>query len=223
MNRQDFAAAHLRGLYAITPAIAESESADLESDEKLRRMCEAALRGGAGVLQYRDKNAAAQTKTRRAQMLKELCAGYGAIFIINDDIALAQNTAADGVHLGAADCRIAAARAECGARMLIGATCGGDIRRALRARAAGADYCAFGAIFASQTKPDARQCDLTTLSDAKQKLNLPIVAVGGITPQNAARVFAAGADAVAVCAGIFAAADIKTAARKIIAAQIRPS
>ncbi|MGI9298353.1 MAG: thiamine phosphate synthase [Gammaproteobacteria bacterium] len=212
MNGRDALRARVRGLYAITPETA--------GDAELRRKCAAALRGGAGVLQYRDKTAAASTKRRRAFLLRALCADFGALFVVNDDLALAAETEADGVHLGIADGDIARAREQCGAKMLLGATCHDDLARAEEARRAGADYCAFGAIFSSQTKPAARRCGLEKIAATKQKFDLPIVAVGGITAQNAGAVFAAGADAVAVCAGLFAAANIEDAARQI-AAQIQ--
>lgn len=203
--------ARIRGLYAITPDCAE--------DAALHRQCAAALRGGAKVLQYRDKNATAKTRTRRALALRELCAMHHALFIVNDDIALAAAVRADGVHLGAADGDISCARQMYGTQMLIGATCQNDIARAAIMQQAGADYCAFGAVFSSSTKPAAPCCDLTVIGRARQKIELPIVAIGGITAQNAGAVFAAGADAVAVCAGLFAAPDIEYAARQITAAQ----
>ena len=205
----------MRGLYLISPPPAGNSSA---ADLELQQKCAAALSGGAGVLQYRDKNADAKTKVRRALILKELCKESGAVFIINDDFLLAQKITADGVHMGAADGNIAAARKICGARLIIGATCGGNISRARAAKKDGADYCALGAVFPSQTKPGAPPCGLEKINEIKKAVNLPVVAVGGITPQNAGEVFSAGADAAAVCAGVFSAKNIKTAAQKITAA-----
>ena len=208
MTQRKSIAAGVCGLYAISPAA--------DCDKTLHRKCESALQGGARILQYRDKTATAQDKKRRAQMLKNLCQTHGALFIVNDDIALAIATSADGVHLGEKDGDIAAARAQC-QKILIGATCRRNIMRAMRMRAAGADYCAFGSVFFSPTKPDVPQCDLTILTTAKKKIDSPIVAIGGITTQTAAAVFAAGADAIAVCTGLFGVPNITATAQKFAA------
>lgn len=202
-------AARICGLYVVTPAVAD--------DSELTKKCESALRGGAAVLQYRDKNASSQIQKRRACILRDLCAKHGALFIVNDSVALAMETGADGAHLGAKDGDIFRAREICGDTILLGATCGNDIGRAQKMLQEGADYCAFGAVFISQTKPESRVCGLPTISAAAKKIDSPVVAIGGITVQNAESVFRSGANAVAVCAGIFAASDIESAARKIAA------
>ncbi len=225
----------LRGLYLISPVPengAAFNNAQLNSaalnDSELRQLsetawlkkCDAALAGGAAVLQYRDKSEDAEIKKRRAWQLKELCRKHGALFIINDSPALAAETCADGVHLGAKDESIANARRIAGPKIIIGISCGKSITRMHAAAAAGADYCAFGAVFLSPTKPEAARCPLTIITAAKKECNLPLAAIGGINPQNAKKAFAAGADMAASCAGIFNAKNITQAARQIIAAQI---
>lgn len=212
MDGRGFIARLIRGLYLISPPPKNNSAAE---DSALHKKCAAALLGGAKILQYRDKNADAKTKTRRAILLKELCQKHGAIFIINDGFLLAHKITADGVHLGAKDGGVLAARKYCGAKIIIGATCGGDILRAKKAAADGANYCALGAIFSSQTKPESPVCNLEKIGEIKKAVNLPIVAIGGINPQNAGKVFAAGADAVAVCAGVFSAKNIEIAVKKI--------
>ena len=199
----------IRGLYAVTPHIA--------ANAVLFAMCRAAINGGAKTLQYRDKESTAKVKHYRAAMLAELCKPH-TLFIINDDIHLAKKIKAGGVHLGESDSSIAEARQIGGDNFMIGATCKNDPDKAIVAATAGADYCAMGAVFASPTKPTAPHCPHEKIALA-QKSGLPIVAIGGITPTNAHEIFAAGADAVAVCSGIFAADDITQAARQIVLAQ----
>ncbi|SFF59342.1 thiamine-phosphate diphosphorylase [Fontimonas thermophila] len=198
----------LRGLYAIT-------SQDLVADEvRLLQAARAALSGGAVLLQYRDKWNPPARRERLAAALVALCRTHGVPLIINDDIDLAERCGAYGVHLGAADGDIAAARARLGPDAIIGATCGNALERARHAVAAGASYVAFGRFFASRTKPDAPPAELATLRAARATLAVPICAIGGITPDNAAQVIAAGADLVAAVEGIFGAPDIDTAARR---------
>lgn len=212
MDGRNFNAGLIRGLYLISPPPANNSAAE---DSVLAKKCAAAISGGAKILQYRDKNACMKTRQRRALLLKTLCKQNGAILIINDNPELAAEINADGVHLGEKDGGISAARKLCGKQILIGASCGGNVLRAKKAAAAGADYCAAGAVFASQTKPESAVCGLEKIAEIKSAVRLPVVAIGGINPQNAGNVFTAGADAVAVCAGIFAAKDISAAAQKI--------
>ena len=190
------------GLYAIT----DGPRADLFA------AVEAALRGGAAVLQYRDKTPDAARRLAEARRLRELCTAARATFIVNDDVGLAQEVGADGVHLGEDDAAIAAARAQLGAHAIIGASCYDSLERARRLAAAGADYLAFGAFHASPTKPAARRADPALLAAAKP-LGLPLVAIGGITRDNARALIDAGADFVAVISGVFARADVEAAAR----------
>ncbi|MCH9758494.1 MAG: thiamine phosphate synthase [Proteobacteria bacterium] len=192
----------IRGLYALTPGGI--------NDADLLAQVAAAVSGGVRLLQYRNKNADAPTRTRQATQLAAYCRQQQVCFIVNDDVALAQQCGADGVHLGRSDRSIATARQQLGARMLIGSTCHNSLDDAAQAQAAGADYLAFGAVYPSATKPDAGGCPLATITRARQQTTLPIVAIGGITVENAAAVIAAGADCLAVSQGLFA--DTSTAA-----------
>jgi thiamine-phosphate pyrophosphorylase len=184
----------IRGLYAITP--------DTDNSEQLIEQVSAALDGGARILQYRNKGSDAVRRLWQANILKSLAQSRGAIFIVNDDVALAEAIRADGVHLGRDDDAIAAARARLGEAAIIGASCYNSLELARSAVAAGASYVAFGAVFASGTKPGAVHAPLSLFADAAS-LGVPRVAIGGITADNAGQVVAAGADAIAVIGGLF--------------------
>ncbi len=191
--------AHLiRGVYAIT---------DPGSGPGLVRDVERALVGGAAVIQYRDKGSGAQRRRREAEALRQLCRDYGALFIVNDDIELAAAVNADGVHLGEDDGALDAARVQLGANAIIGASCYNSLERAERALAAGADYLAFGSFYDSPTKPAARRAPLDLLGRARARFPVPLVAIGGITADNAAALTQAGADAIAVISAVFSAGD----------------
>jgi thiamine-phosphate pyrophosphorylase len=191
------------GLYAIT---------DGPRDDLLPA-CAAALEGGARVLQYRDKTRDAARRFREARELSGLCARHGAIFLVNDDIELALASGADGVHLGRGDADIATARTRLGDRAILGATCHASLDRAREAATAGADYLAFGAFHPSPSKPHASRARPGILREARH-LGLPLVAIGGITPDKGAALVAAGADCLAVISAVFGAADITAAARR---------
>jgi thiamine-phosphate pyrophosphorylase len=196
-----------RGLYAITPQrLCEDEAALLQA-------ADAALRGGAVMLQYRDKEGPPERRLAQALALRALCNRYEARLIINDDVQLAENCGADGVHLGRADGSIAEARARLGREALIGASCGPDLARAHTVLAEGADHVAFGRFYPSRTKPDAPQADIELLATARRDLRAPICVIGGITPMLARELVALGADLIAAVEGVFGADDIATAAR----------
>jgi thiamine-phosphate pyrophosphorylase len=195
----------IAGLYAVTP--------EGLTEDRLLRCCEQALGGGARVLQYRDKSGDAPLRALQAAGLRDLCHRHGALFIVNDDVELALRTGADGVHVGRDDAAVPDARRVLGARAVIGASCYGDLERAEQAAAAGADYLAFGSFFASAVKPDAVRPALDLLREARRRFRVPLVAIGGITPDNARAVIDAGADAVAVVTALFEAPDIGAAAR----------
>ncbi|MBK6727075.1 MAG: thiamine phosphate synthase [Xanthomonadales bacterium] len=175
----------------------------------------AALRGGVRIVQYRDKSGDRGLRREQAEALRALTRAHNALLIINDDVALAAAVDADGVHLGEHDGDLAAARTALGADAIIGASCYNDLARAEAAARAGADYLAFGAFFASTTKPGARRADPALLG-AAAKLLLPRVAIGGIDAHNARPLIAAGADAVAVLGAIWEADDREGAARELI-------
>ncbi len=196
----------MKGLYAITEPT-------LTPGRQLFEAVEAALRGGCRILQYRDKSHAAGDRLQIAQQLRLLCWDYDALFIVNDDVALTQAVGADGIHLGRNDALLEAARERLGGHVLIGVSCYNDLDRAQAAQDAGADYVAFGRFFPSRTKPHAQPASLDTLRRARRQLNIPIVAIGGITLDNADIVIDAGADMVAVIQGLFAQPDIEQTAQ----------
>jgi thiamine-phosphate pyrophosphorylase len=194
------------GLYAIT----DGPRSDLFA------ACEAALDGGATLLQYRDKTRDTDRRLEEARALAALSARYRVPLIVNDDVELAAATGADGVHLGQDDSDIASARTRLGASAIIGVSCYDSLERARDLAAAGADYLAFGAFFPSPTKPNARKATPTLLREAKP-LGLPLVAIGGITAGNGRVIVDAGADYLAVISAVFGAKDPRAAAGSIAA------
>lgn len=173
-----------------------------------------ALAGGARLLQYRDLTANSAQRLADASALKRLCAEYGVPLIIDHDIALARAVGADGVHLGQDDDDPAAVRAELGAHAIIGVSCGDSMSRARAAARAGASYVSFGAFFRSTTKPLAPAVPIDLLRQSAA-LGVPRVAIGGITPDNAASLVEAGADYLAVISALFGAPDIRATAERL--------
>lgn len=206
----------IRGLYVIT------DTALLQG--RLLAAAEAALQGGAQVVQYRDKIASGlpsnvlhteqQRRRHEALALLSLCRYHHAPLLINDDVELAADIGADGVHLGQGDGSLTAARTRLGSDAIIGVTCHDQISLAQIAASQGASYVAFGSMFASGTKPLARPCPLSVLTEARAQLTLPLVAIGGITPDNAASIIDAGAQAVAVIGSLWQAHDIRVRAQE---------
>jgi thiamine-phosphate pyrophosphorylase len=192
-----------RGLYAIT----DGPRADLLD------VCEAAIVGGAAVLQYRDKSGDHARRKDEAAALLTLCNRYGVPLIVNDDVELAAAIGAAGVHLGEDDAGIPSARARLGARAIIGVSCYDSLERARVLAAAGSDYLAFGAFQASPTKPHARKATPALLREAKT-IGLPLVAIGGITVANGAALIDAGANYLAVVSAVFGTAEVRGAARE---------
>ena len=186
----------LRGLYAIT------DSQLLAG--KLLPFVEAALKGGVKLLQYRDKSIDEARRLREAEALRECCTRYGAALIINDDAELAARLGV-GLHLGQSDGSLSVARALLGRHAIIGGTCHAQLELAETAAKEGASYVAFGRFFNSNTKPGAPAADVALLAAAKAKVNLPIVAIGGVTLNNAPELIAHGASMVAVVHGLFGA------------------
>lgn len=199
------------GLYALTDPV-------LLPEEVLAARVAAAVAGGASVVQYRDKTADAADRQRRARAVLEACRAGGALCIINDDPALATALGADGVHLGREDTDPHQARQIVGPDRLIGVSCYDQPRLADAAVAAGADYVAIGAVWPSKTKPDAVAAPLPLLRELSRRLPVPVVAIGGITRDNAAATIAAGAHCVAVIADLFGDPDPRHAAQVISAA-----
>jgi thiamine-phosphate pyrophosphorylase len=202
-------AARLAGLYAVTPETGDTA--------ELAARVEAAIAGGAAAVQYRAKIADAATRREQAEALSRIAAARGALFIVNDDPALAAAVGADGVHLGEDDGGVDAARRVLGPDAIVGVSCYDDFALGEAAAAAGADYVAFGSFFPSTVKPGARRADIALLGRAAV-LRVPVVAIGGIDEGNAGALVAAGADALAVISAVFGAPDaggVERAARRI--------
>ena len=198
----------IHGLYVITDT-------KLMNEENIIDKVNQALKGGAKIVQYRDKVNPHQTKLKLATQLQQLCKSYQAWFIINDDILLAKQVEANGVHIGKDDDDILKARQILGENAIIGISCYNDLQRAKTMQNLGADYVAFGRFFDSKTKPNAPQADIATLNQAKQKLSIPVVAIGGITQDNAGVLIKAGADSIAVIQGTFAQENIQQSCQKL--------
>jgi thiamine-phosphate pyrophosphorylase len=196
----------IKVLYAITPD-------ELNTAELLRKV-ELVLQGGAQVLQYRNKLADAELCVVQATALRKLTSEFSATFIVNDDVQLAHQVAADGVHLGGDDGSVSEARKRLGNDKIIGVSCYNRIELAQQAVQQGADYVAFGAFFSSSVKPNAPVATLELLQQARRELSLPIVAIGGVTIQNGKQLIEVGADALAVISAVFGATDVQQAAQQ---------
>ena len=185
----------MKGLYAITDY-------EISDNETLIRKTEQILKAGAAVLQYREKIRTSSDKLNLAMSLKSLCQQYNCLFIINDDYELAKQVDADGLHIGKDDLSLSKARALLGNK-LIGVSCYNDFHNAIVAEQEGADYIAFGAFYSSSVKPHAVQADKFLLQQAREKLDIPVVAIGGITVENAADLVNNGADMLAVIGALY--------------------
>ncbi|MEK6592206.1 MAG: thiamine phosphate synthase [Pseudomonadota bacterium] len=197
---------HIAGLYAVTP--------DEPDTRVLAAKVGAALAGGAKLVQYRNKTAAAALRAEQAATLQNLCRRHRVPLIINDHLELALEIGADGLHLGGDDGSIAAARTRLGPHKILGASCYNVLDKALRAWREGADYVAFGSFFASEVKPGAVRAPLGLLTEAKRSVPIPVIAIGGITLENAPQLITAGADALGVISAVFAAPDVGAAAKQ---------
>ncbi|MEQ9545862.1 MAG: thiamine phosphate synthase [Marinobacter sp.] len=195
MTPSPFAKGLAPGLYAITDST-------LLPGDKLVPAVEAALRGGAVLVQYRDKSSSAITRLNQARDLVAACRNAGVPLLINDDPELALRVGADGVHLGQSDSPLIDARQLLGDDAIIGATCHSDLTLAAKAIGEGSDYLAFGRFFGSTTKPDAPRADLSVLAKARQ-YQRPLTAIGGITTGNGSTLIQAGADMLAVIGDLF--------------------
>jgi thiamine-phosphate pyrophosphorylase len=200
----------MTGLYAITPE-------HLAPGLTLPRQVELAIAGGARIIQYRTKSQdSADGRDRRfaeARALCALCRAAGVPLIVNDDPALAAAVQANGVHLGRDDGTPAEARRLLGPKAIVGVSCYDRLDLAEAAQDAGADYVAFGSFFPSSTKPQAVRAHPDLLRRARRRIGLPLVAIGGITPENGAALIAAGADLLAVVSGVLGGHDPRAAAR----------
>jgi len=183
-----------RGVYVITP--------DWADTQRLERAVSAAIRGGAGAIQYRNKSASAGLRREQAEALARITQSAGLAFFVDDDPALAIAVGADGVHIGQADGDAATVRAQLPAAMMLGISCYADLGRVERAVQLGAAYVAVGAMFSSKTKPAAALASVDIIGQALQR-GAHVVASGGIDRQNIAAVAAAGAHAVGVVSAVF--------------------
>ena len=197
--------AAIRGLYAVTP--------DEPDTARLCTLVAAAVSGGARLVQYRNKTAPDALRMAQASALLAVCRRHNVPLIINDHIELAAQIGADGLHVGRDDGDAAAARARL-PHALIGVSCYNEIDRALAAKRDGADYVAFGRFFASTTKPGDIRASLELVAEARRIVALPVVAIGGITLQNAQPLVAGGVDALAVVSALFDSDDVAATARR---------
>ncbi|MFI3137265.1 MAG: thiamine phosphate synthase [Methylococcaceae bacterium] len=190
----------LNGLYAVTDA-------SLTPDETLLTQVTQAILGGARIVQLRDKTRSDVQLFEIALALQRLCAAHNTLFIMNDRLALAQKLNADGLHIGQHDLAFSRVRAEFPNKIL-GMSCYGNVADALMYQEQGADYVAFGACFNSPTKPLANLISPALLGEAKQRLSIPICAIGGITQSNAPQLLQQGVDMLAVISDLWCSADI---------------
>ncbi len=205
-SHQPVASSPLAGLYLVTPDT-------LDEPGRLADQVRQALSGGARLVQYRHKGLDPWLRDAQARAVQQVCRAAGVPFIVNDDLALAVALNADGVHLGRDDGDPREARQRLGERAIIGISCYDDLELARQAERAGASYVAFGAFFPSSTKPDTVQAKPEILTAARRALRIPVVAIGGITPDNGGLLIAAGAQLLAVVSGVFAQPDLAAAAR----------
>ncbi|MEN3278118.1 MAG: thiamine-phosphate pyrophosphorylase [Massilia sp.] len=199
----------MRGLYLVTP--------NWDDTDELLAATEAALRGGAAMVQYRHKTADQALRLAQAGALLALCRRHGRPLVINDDVDLCRQLDADGVHVGATDLAPAAARALLGPDKIVGASCYGDLGLAQAAEAAGASYVAFGGFYPSPVKKYDFVTPPALLDAARAALTLPLVVIGGMTPAGAAPLVARGADMVAAITAVYADPAPIEAARRFVA------
>ena len=205
----------LSGLYALTDSKYHAHDIWPDRVEKI-------IRAGASIIQLREKKIPDEKLLRHALVLKEICNHYDVLFIINDRIELAKKVNADGIHLGSTDLSLQQARQYLGNHFIIGASCYRRLYSALVAQKQGADYIAFGSVFPSRTKTNAKRCPLSVIYQATRCISIPVCAIGGINDKNAAYVVKAGADMLAVSDAIFNADDPAMMANKIHQQVIMP-
>ena len=201
----------IRGLYVITDE-------RLIPRKRLVETVEKAIKGGAKVVQLREKESSSEELLRLARELLKLTRRYNLPLIINDHLEIARDIGAEGVHIGQHDASLTKARRVLGNRAMIGVSCYGSIERGIEAYEEGADYLAFGTPFFTPTKPDRQPTSFDILKEAKRVIpKIPIFAIGGITPQNVASVLETGVDGIAVITSVFGSADPEKASRQLSA------
>ena len=198
----------IKGLYVITP--------DMTDLNTLIHKTKLAIEGGAFMVQYRSKMQDSVVKMQQCAAILRLCREYDVPCIINDDVEMCHILEADGVHLGVNDHNIAEVRRILGEDAIIGSSCYDQLERAKQAQKEGASYVAFGAMFPTPTKPHAPRASFELLSEAKREIHIPIVAIGGITVNNAHDVIETGIDAIAVITSLYEAKSIKETAETFL-------
>ena len=197
-------------LYAVT------DRAWAADEDALMAQVEAAIDGGASIVQLREKHLDSGAFLAEAERFVALCHRKGAVSIINDDVEIAVKTGAGGVHVGQEDLRAGEARRLLGPDKLIGVSAH-TVEEALAAQAAGADYLGVGAAFATGTKTDAKPISKETIRAITAAVDIPVVAIGGVTRDNIRELKGCGLDGVAVVSALFAQSDVKAAARELLA------
>ena len=196
-------------LYAVT------DRAWAGSGEALLRQVEAAVRGGAGMVQLREKDLDHDAFLEEARRFTALCRRLGAVSIINDSVEIALESGADGVHLGQDDLEAGRARTLLGPGKIIGVSAHSP-SEARRAQAAGADYLGCGAAFSTGTKADAKPISRETIRAVTAAVDIPVVAIGGVSRENILELRGLGLAGAAVVSGIFAQPDVEAAARELL-------
>lgn len=198
----------LNGLYVLT----DSKFFPIEQwPERVEKI----LLAGTNIIQLREKTLSEQQLLPHALLLQEICHHYGAIFIINDHVSLAKKINANGVHIGQHDPSLRKTREYLGNNFIIGVSCYKHLYTAIHAQSLGADYVAFGSMYPSYTKVDAKRCPLAIISQSKRCLSIPVCAIGGINHKNLSPILNAGADMVATSHSVFNADDPSHSANKI--------
>ncbi len=180
----------------------------------LEQCVKEALSGGATMLQLREKSLSKEDFLHSAEQLKQVCDEYHAPLIINDDVEIALKTDAAGVHVGRQDLPVSEARRLLGRKKIIGASAR-TVEQAVSAERDGADYLGVGAVFGTNTKQDAKNISLSELTEICKAVQIPVVAIGGITSENISELKGTGICGAAVISAVFASKDITWAARKL--------
>ena len=199
----------LRGLYLVTP--------DWDDTERLLRVTDLALTAGASMVQYRHKSAGPALRAEQGAALLALCRSHGRPLVINDHIDLCRDLDADGVHVGGFDVPVAQARALLGPDKIVGASCYGELKLAETAQQAGASYVAFGGFHPSPVKKYTFVTPPELIEVWRDRVSLPMVVIGGMTPSNAAPLVRRGAAMVAAITSVYAAEDPEAAVRQFCA------
>lgn len=196
-------------LYAVTDRMW------LKEGESLTKVCKEVLESGATFLQIREKDLDEETFEEEAKALKELCEKYHVPFVVNDNVDIALDIDADGVHVGQSDIKGRDIRSILGPDKILGISAG-TVEEAVAAEKAGADYIGVGAVFGTSTKKDARNLSVEKLHEISKAVTIPVVAIGGINKSNLMDLSGSAVDGVAVVSAIFAAEDVGKATAELL-------